>query len=76
MTYRLRVSSNELEDEMEEGEGEGETEFVVESKSGVLPPNCHQAIQVHRTYIFLHHKLYTSIVHMACVCRSTLFLRQ
>lgn len=41
MTYRLRVSSNEAED----GVGDG-GEFEVTPKSGVLPPNYHQNIQV------------------------------
>ena len=44
MTYRLRVSGNQREEE--EGEGEEEREFEVKPKSGVLPPNYHQNIQV------------------------------
>ena len=53
MTYRLRVAGSEREAEREEegeeeGEGEGIEvgEFEVKPKSGVLPPNYHQNIQV------------------------------
>ena len=49
MNYRLRVSGSEGE-EREGGEGR---EFEVKPKSGVLPPNYHQNIQVHM-YVRVH----------------------
>ena len=41
MTYQLKVPRSK-----EKEECEGEREFNIKPKSGVLPPNCNQAIQV------------------------------
>lgn len=46
MTYRLRVSGTEGEEGEEEGEEEEGREFEVKPRSGVLPPNYHENIQV------------------------------
>lgn len=47
MTYRLRVSGTEGEEDGREEEEEGEgREFEVKPRGGVLPPNYHENIQV------------------------------
>ena len=64
MTYRLRVPSNEADDEVEQEES---VEFEVDPKSGVLPPNFQQCIKVY-TYNIPFHISPSWCAHM-CICR-------